>query len=470
MSASFRGHKTRLPVRLFLLRALVFSSVPFTTSAFLCQVAVAQEEPMKVLVGEFGGAKGSSARAWVVEGLTADLRFEPLGDTGGLKHGADESVIQAAAAQVEADAVVLGKGIFKNGWTCEISVYDGKDGSLIETKQVSAKNWEAYQAAVTGGAEYFGVIAGAVGFPPAAPEPEVSLEEEQEEEAAPAAPTEPVQKGKPSPLDVSVGVKIYGRSFRYTDSLEQLDPDAGYEPLTDYSLDAAPMPFIGGHWYPGAHVTDSFLAHLGISAGYEMGIATKVRYEQEDQIFKQTHQLWYAGVRGRIPVSVFTLGLGANYGGHAFALKDSADGSPNGVFPNVNYSFLELGGDVEVNIGKVILGGGGGYLLVLGVGEIGTDGWFPNAKAKGGHFFGNAGWAFSPILDALVGIDVRRYGLNFNPVDVGTPPDRVAGGAIDTYIAATFALRFKIPEKPSGGGAKADKGTEKGGGGFESFD
>src|SRR5690606_20590301 len=173
---------------------------------------------------------------------------------------------------------------------------------------------------------------------------------------------------------------------------------------------------------------------------------------------------------GRIPISPATIGLGANYGNHSFALKGASD-----LFPSVSYTFLELGGDVEFQVGKLLLGAQAGYLLVLGVGDIGSEEWFPNAKAKGVHFGGHVGFAASKAVHLLAGVDARAYGLNFNPVEADRPPERVAGGATDRYMSAWVGVRFRIPEKPGAAGAGdagADAGGSEGdgGGGFDDFD
>lgn len=450
------------------------SAVPLIASCFLTSLSIgaysseasAQEdpsaEPMKVLVGNLSGAKTTSAREWIVAGLSQDPRFEPVGGDGGagLKTGASESSIGEAALGLEADAVILGRSRFGNkGWSAELEIYDGKTGALIEKVDIPGGSFQKYEEALTSGEAFFPVILKAEGFPPPAPE----VEEEApvdlgEEEPAPEEEAPPEEEARPSPLDVSLGARLYGRAFRYTDTLDQLAPGS-FDPLIDYNLDAAPMPFLGAHWYPAAHSGGGIASHLGITGGYERGIATKVRYTDADNeqiTFAQTHQLWYVGARVRIPASIATMGLGANYGSHTFALKDTASGSPSGLFPNVNYSFVELGGDVELKIGEILIGAQGAYLLTLGVGEIGSEEWFPNAKAQGVHFGGHVGWAASRAVDLLAGVDARMYGFNFNPVDVNRPDDRVAGGATDRYVSAWLALRFKIPGS-DGAAAAADE-------------
>lgn len=279
-------------------------------------------------------------------------------------------------------------------------------------------------------------------------------------------------EARPSPLDVTPGMRIYSRAFRYTGTLEQVEP-GGFAPLVDYNLDAAPMPFINLHWYPLAHMMGGFPAHIGITGGFETGIATKVNYaganaagETEERSLNQSHTLWYGGLRGRIPVSVLTFGVGANYGNHSFSLKDSSNARP--VFPNVSYGFVELGGDVEAQFGSMLVGAQASYLYLMSAGDLVSKDWFATAKGKGVHFSAHVGWAASRAIHLLAGIDARAYGFDFNPVPLSAPADRVAGGATDRYLSFWLGLRFRIPEKR--GAASGGESEKSGGDDFDSFD
>jgi hypothetical protein len=244
-----------------------------------------------------------------------------------------------------------------------------------------------------------------------------------------------------------------------------LYPNQGFPELPEYSLAASPVAAVRGHWYPGAHFTGGALANLGVSGMFESGFATTVNYGAES--FKQTQQLWYAGLRGRIPVDKLTFGLEAGYGNQIFKLEDAGDGSPSGIFPNVKYSNVEIGGDVEVKWDSYYLGGQAAYILVLSEGELGTDAWFPNTSGYGLMFGGHVGWEAHPMLDLLAGIEMRAYGFNFNPVSLAAPDDRVAGGATDRYMSAYLALRFKLPGQ---GGAEAENIEKESDDDFDDFD
>lgn len=273
---------------------------------------------------------------------------------------------------------------------------------------------------------------------------------------------------RPSPLDATLGLRLYNRAFRYTGTLNQTIENSGQDPLTDYNLDIGPMPFLNAHWYPFAHFMGGFPAHIGITGGYEMGIATSVNYvdpsTNETRELNQSHTLWYAGLRGRIPVSVLTFGLGANYGSHSFTLEDDSDAPP--VFPNVSYGHVEIGADVEARFGDLFIGAQGSYLYLLSAGDLVSNEWFPSAKGQGVHFGAHVGWAALSFLDLLAGVDARAYGFDFNPITPGTPNERVAGGATDRYMSFWLGARFRLPG--SGGGpaeVEAEGSTE-----FDSFD
>lgn len=439
-------------------------------SAF-AQEADAQSEPMKVLVGELSGSKPTSARGWIVSGLQNDSRFSVLPEEDALTTGASDSEIAEKAAELQADVVILGTSKLNKTWVAELSIHDGKTGALIEKVEVKGNSFEAYEEALISGELYFPVLVKAEGFPPAAPEPvaeEPAAEEPAEEEPAPAEEPQEEEAGRPSPLDASLGVGIYGRAFRYTDTLAELG-QPGAEPLVDYNLDAAPMPFVNLHWYPAAHFTGGWAAHIGISGGYAQGIGTTVAYNDgtTDLTYSQSHSLYYAGLRGRIPVSIANFGVFGNYSGHSFSLNEKDSGSPNTIFPNVSYSMIEMGADVEVRVGRVILGANGSYLLVLSSGDIGTDAWFPETSTVGVHFGGHVGFEISSMFDVLAGVDIRAYGLDFNPIPAGTDPSRVAGGATDRYLAATLALRFRLP---GSGSSDSPAAAEAEGGGSLDFD
>lgn len=289
---------------------------------------------------------------------------------------------------------------------------------------------------------------------------------------------------RPEPLVVHTGIRLYSRSFRYTESLAQLEV-AGVEALESYNLDAGPMPLIHVQWYPAAHFTSGTLAQIGLSAGYEVGVSTRVRYldeSGEEERFGQNHQLAFGGLRAKLPLRWLTLGVLGHVGHHAFLLRPTSKGvSPEQVFPNVAYTFLEAGADLEVQVGHVFFGAHGAYLAVVDAGDIATEAWFPNASSYGVHYGATVGVALSPFIDIVAGVDARLMAFNFNPISADVDPEvtPVAGGAADHFLSASLALRFRLPgsdgRKERTEGEENAEGATEGSGdngavGFDHFD
>lgn len=451
-------------------------------------------EPLRVHVGKLQGAKPTSARTWLVEGLRDSGQFDLVSpDEPQLETGASESDIASFAKDVQADVVMLGQCRFgKKGWTATLTVHDGKDGSVVGSHDIDGGSWSDYESELKAGA-FVGLFSQAEGFPPPPPLEEPSPEPPPQpisESVAEESATPVSAAPRPDPLKVEAGIRLYSRAFRYKDSLAQLEV-AGAEPLESYNLDAGPMPLLHVQWYPGAHFASGVLAQIGLSAGYEMGVGTQVRYLDEsgnEQSFGQSHQLMFGGLRVNVPLPWLTLGVLGHAGHHSFSLSPKSDGAtPGELFPNVAYTFVEAGADLEVRVGHVFFGAHGAYLAVLDAGEIATDAWFPNASSYGVHYGASAGVAVSRFFDVLAGVDARLMAFNFNPisaeVDPATTP--VAGGASDHYLSAYLALRFRLPGengsrgKAAGAGEQEDgaegeasgkSGGGPGDGGFDDFD
>jgi hypothetical protein len=246
------------------------------------------------------------------------------------------------------------------------------------------------------------------------------------------------------------GMRLYSRSFRYTDTLADVFPDtANPRPLT-YNVAAAPMVFIHGDWFPLAHFMGGWPAHIGVTGGYELGFATNVAYG--NRLLDQSHWMWFAGPKIRIPFSTHWLGIFATLGTHNYSIEGddtisttTEQGSTDAAFPDVKYKFIDLGADAHLRFDELRIGAHAQYRLVTSSGQIESDEWFPNTSTGGISFGGEVGWKLTEMFDLMLGLDVLQYGLNFNPVSVDTPKSRVAGGATDRYLSVWAALQFVLP-------------------------
>ncbi len=415
-------------------------------------VATAQEERSsvkRVAVGSMTGAKTQSARGWLVEGLEEQSSLEVLSgsDATAIEHGASESEIAALAAELEADAVVLGTSNLKPkvGWVAEIYVHNGEDGALIEQVTVTAGAWNKYRATLGDSSQFMGAIEQArLAEPEPEPEPEEDedLEEDEPKERSEGSVTDD-SAARPSPLYARLGARLYARSFRYTDPLHEVLPGQDFPQMLTYNLAAAPMVFGRVDWYPLAHFQGGFPAHVGISGGYELGIATDVEFRR--QKLRQSHSVMFVGPKFRIPVATHEIGVFGHFGKHAFSIDgDAAANEGRDVFPDVNYRFLDVGADVRFLFDDIRLGAHAKYRMLLGYGDIAAAGWFPNTSGGAVNVGGEVGWKLTETLELLVGVDLLQYGLNFSPA-ADAQRDRVAGGATDRYISAWGALGFTWP-------------------------
>lgn len=410
----------------------------------------------RVLVGRMGGAKTESAREWLTAGLAGRGAYELVADDSAKSLAADatQTEIASAAATHMADVVILARSVYKGkkGWSAEVSVYDGLDGHLLRTVEISAPTFDAYETELKNPEELDPVIAEAPGWPREQQGAEPATTSEESPDSSEDSSQE---KERPSPLRAVVGARLYSRAFRYTDGLWQLFPNAGFREGLVYSGQAM-MPRVDVAWYPAAHVSAGWAAHLGLVGGYEVAFPGSLAYP--GATLSQAHSLWFVGARARLPLGAVTLGLQADYASHDFSVTGD-EALPNypasSPFPDVTYSQLEVGADLEWRIESMILGGHFSLDIVLDEGQIGASigaatqhPWFPSTSALGADFGVYTGWQLSRVFDLLAGVDMRAYGLDFGPIDptsVNATTTVVAGGATDRYLSFWAGLGIHWP-------------------------
>jgi hypothetical protein len=304
--------------------------------------------------------------------------------------------------------------------------------------------------------------------PDATAEADVSITGDGETAEATATASE-ASEGRPSPLDLRAGMRLYSRSFRYTDTLNELFPTRNFPKPVTYNVAAAPMAFGHGTWYPAAHFMGGWPSHIGITGGYEYGFATHVAYG--NKLLDQNHSMWFVGPKVRVPFSSHDVGVFATYGNHNFEiLGDEVAETPTGptpvppVFPDVKYEFFDFGLDARFRFDQLRIGAHAQYRLVVNPGPILSREWFTNVTTQAVSFGGEVGWQVVGPFEVLVGLDALQYGLDFNPVSTSRPPDRVAGGATDRYLSVWAAVGWVLPGQeatvagePAGEAAPAGK-------------
>jgi hypothetical protein len=252
--------------------------------------------------------------------------------------------------------------------------------------------------------------------------------------------------GRPSPLSLGFSIRAFSRHFWYNQDVNQN--------LRPYDLDVAPSLFVSLGWYPVAHFSSGAAANIGLVGDFEQSIGATS--EDERGVKHSTSmQAFSVGLRGRLPFGGHEAGLSARYGRHAFDVKDdpdvaaaSAQGTPlkRDLIPGVAYSFIEPALDARFAFGSFGLGALVGYRFVLSAGEIEEPVWFPEARAGALHASLYVSYALAKPLHAMLGVDVRRYGLSMHSKPTDVPQGRdVAGGAIDQYLSAFIGIEYRLP-------------------------
>ncbi len=263
-------------------------------------------------------------------------------------------------------------------------------------------------------------------------------------EAPPAAPAEAKAEAKadakaPTPqddralnqstLEVAAGLGFFTRSLRYTDDL--------FGELRPYDLGSAPVLRLDATFYPLGFLGRGALSHIGLEAHGTLGLGIKSADSAGNEYSTSALQA-EVGLRGRLPIATHQLGLAVGFGLETFSL--SGGGGPD--FPNVGYSFLRVGLDGRfVVYGPLAICFRGGYRIVTSAGDIQGDDWFPRSSV--GAVDGSLGVRVAMLggLGLNVGADFRRFFYTMNP-EPGDP--RIAGGAVDQYMAGTLTLDWLL--------------------------
>ena len=270
---------------------------------------------------------------------------------------------------------------------------------------------------------------------------------------------------EPQLLKADAGLRLWSRSFRYSDTAAQLFPREKYGQPSDYTVPVAPALRLGLEAFPGLLLGDSWLSYIGLYTQLNLGFATSTPITTEQGTVSARNEYFnlLAGLKGRIPLGPLQLEPSFGWGTDSSALQ-GLEGQSSPIAA-VSYSFLRPGLSATGRLAKLSLEARAAYRIGLKVGEIGEDfpganfppPTFTNASYLGFDLGATVGYELHENWDVQFGIDVTQYGLDFNPVDPDLQADLVAGGATDRYLSFWFGLSFHLgtPTEP------VDAGTDE---------
>jgi len=401
--------------------------------------AVAEDVTM-VVVRPLSGPGGGRARTGIVRALEEMEGVALLVNDDVESVAADVSADLSAAGGRVAVASELGIAAFVEGrverisrrrYSAEVQVYGGVDGELLGEAGFTGRNPRALLRAIQGGlARELGDALRRAQAPVV--EQQSEGEEEEEEESTPSGPAGP----RPSPMTVAAGLRMFNRSYGYTDDL--------FGALRAYSLGIGPAASLALHWYPLAHVMDGPAADLGLDLRGETALFLLSKDSAGNE-FPTSHTAWYAGLRWRIRSDPVVVTGVLGYGVRSYRIEAISVDVPAPEVPDVDYGTVRIGAEGRLSVleGLLAFELHAAYLALLDTGQLAADEWFPRSSGGGLELGLIAGLRFAEDFELRAGVDLRRYFLSMNP-EPGDP--RIAGGALDQYIAGTVAISWTWPE------------------------
>ncbi len=263
----------------------------------------------------------------------------------------------------------------------------------------------------------------------------------------------------PTPLLLSAGGGVILRNFSYTDAYL----DTLRQQLYPYGITLLGIN-LGGIWYPGAHVTDGVLANIGLNVHFtrSMGGTTNVG---EDKVPSQAgappsyvtvFQELDLGLRGRIPMGSWEMGLNLGWGKQKLGLQgdnavvrlpysDSDEEYP-GVIPDIDIECYRFGADIGFKVFDWSWVVGAGFRTPFyshELGQIGNQRWFP--KVIGTTATANIGVNI-PLFDHF-GLAVNAH-LRQTGKDMNTTPDSIMPVNNDEIrVEPCWKIRWQIAQR-----------------------
>ena len=280
-----------------------------------------------------------------------------------------------------------------------------------------------------------------IGPPEAPPPPDPKVEEARERAAEKREQEAFAQRAaksleRPQALEILTAFGWMERRLALSDALFPQSPT--------YHLRAAPAFHLHLRWYPWAHFTHTFFAHLGIDLQFGMGVTPS---EQNGTAVAYPTRVWNFGIggRGRIPLGRHELVGVLGYGMEGYAFADRGI-ILQPLYPDTLYRFVRA--SVE---GKFILAPRWaarvalGWSMVLDAGQLQTEAWLPDSYGGGIEGRVGIGYRFHPRLELEVGALARRYAFSkgsrlANPLAVGLAADR--------SFYAFLGLLWTMPNTP----------------------
>jgi len=414
----------------------------------------------RLVIRPFTGAQAGKIRGAAVRGLRSEpvemlpnKQFAAKAKSMGVNLKSEGGHVAPASA-LAVSGLIDGDVLYEDRvWSAYIRLVDGDSAKVISQHYYDASTAAALAKSVQAniGSDFskdirklgVAVPGAAVAAPIAVATPtrseSTSSKIKEKDEPKPKAKKKRRKGDRPAAVDIEIDFRVVHRTFNYKDDLRG--------DLRDYKLTAGPGVGTKFQYFPGAHFTAGVGAQFGVDFEWER--LFKIDSTRADgATFPTESQQFLIGLRWRYPKGRWEPSVVLGYGVHRFSFGLSGPPVPGedntAGIPSVKYEFVRLGGGFRVEIGKqklFILAASIAFRGTFSVGGIGTNLWFPEAKANGMDALLMMGFALPKGFEIRLSGDYRRYGFDLNPV----PPDPpyVAGGALDQYFAGALGVAWR---------------------------
>ena len=270
----------------------------------------------------------------------------------------------------------------------------------------------------------------------------IKLEGESDEDiAATAAPAETSVGSRW--LELALGGRGFTRDLRYKD---QVTPG-----LREYQLPFGPAAAVDLAFYPLALLMQGPGANIGIVGQFEQLLGTASTLTADNQFpsgatFPTSMHELSGGLRYRVPVGPWQIGIEVTGGEHAFWFTSGGGADRNQLsIPNTIYRFARAGLDARFAVTPDFsLSVGAGYRYVINhAGPISDD--FPHLTVAGVDADVGAAYAITRSIEVRLQGGVRRYFYDMHSV---RGDQQIAGGAVDQYLSGAAMLAVTLDRSP----------------------
>ena len=413
-------------------------------------------QPERIVVVPFQGMAGERVREAVINRLIADgyevasmAEIRQAVSALARQFGPGERW-QAVSARLGLAAVIKGQVMGGNRWQANIQV----DHALTSTpagsvtisarrpigliRAVSRNAWPRVAAllrqTLPGGAlaRRRSTVANAApdaAAEVAAPVEAVSVADETDEltEAPEVVVRQRPRKSlPPAMLEASIGPRGISRALTFSDNVSELPA---------YRLPGAPGLAGEVSFYPGAR-SSSWLSNIGLTGAFETSLGATTQSRPDAAETPTRHLAYRLGMRARVPTTIATLMLGADYGEQHFVVQ-----VPDRLSVESHYTFLRPNLAARVAVGRISLVLSAGYLQLLETRGLTGASLFPDATVSGSDVGLTLGYAFDRSLQVQLGADYRRYAYTMNTREEDALQ---VGGAVDEYAGLTALMTYRF--------------------------